>query len=66
MAFTTDKWMFYLVGILWAILMVEKTLFPIMNRKYYGFFRMDTTYGWQILAASLGMALGGFIPIVLM
>jgi MFS family permease len=62
-AFTTDKWMFYLVGILWAIPYGgEGTLFPIMNRKYYGFFRMDTTYGWQILAASFGMALGGFIP----
>ena len=62
-AFTSDKWMFYLVGILWAIPYGgEGTLFPIMNRKYYGFFRMDTTYGWQILAASFGMALGGFIP----
>ena len=62
-AFTTDKWMFYLVGILWAIPYGgEGTLFPIMNRKYYGFFRMDTTYGWQIFAASFGMALGGFIP----
>ena len=61
--FTEDKWMFYLVGILWAIPYGgEGTLFPIMNRKYYGFFPMDTTYGWQILAASLGMALGGFIP----
>ena len=62
-AFTSDKWMFYLVGISWAIPYGgEGTLFPIMNRKYYGFFRMDTTYGWQILAASFGMALGGFIP----
>jgi|TARA_B110000495_G_C23041846_1_gene625455 sugar phosphate permease len=61
--FTEDKWMFYLVGMLWAIPYGgEGTLFPLMNRKYYGFFRMDTTYGWQILAASLGMALGGFIP----
>tara|TARA_B110000438_G_scaffold160633_1_gene153879 strand:- start:2784 stop:4076 length:1293 start_codon:yes stop_codon:yes gene_type:complete len=61
--FTEDKWMFYLVGILWAIPYGgEGTLFPIMNRKYYGFFPMDTTYGWQILAASFGMALGGFIP----
>jgi len=62
-AFTDSKWMFYLVGILWSIPYGgEGTLFPIMNRKYYGFFPMDTTYGWQILAASLGMALGGFIP----
>ena len=62
-AFTSDKWMFYLVGILWAIPYGgEGTLFPIMNRKYYGFFRMDTTYGLQILAASFGMALVGFIP----
>ena len=62
-AFTDSKWMFYLVGILWSIPYGgEGTLFPIMNRKYYGFFPMDTTYGWQIFAASLGMALGGFIP----
>jgi len=62
-AFTDSKWAFYLVGILWSIPYGgEGTLFPIMNRRYYGFFPMDTTYGWQILAASLGMALGGFIP----
>lgn len=62
-AFTESKWMFYLVGILWSIPYGgEGTLFPIMNRRYYGFFPMDTTYGWQILAASLGMALGGFVP----
>jgi len=61
--FVESKWMFYLVGIIWAFPYGgEGTLFPIMNRKYYGFFPMDTTYGWQILAASLGMALGGFIP----
>ncbi|MEC7919343.1 MAG: MFS transporter [Chloroflexota bacterium] len=61
--FVESKWMFYLVGIIWALPYGgEGTLFPIMNRKYYGFFPMDTTYGWQILAASLGMALGGFIP----
>jgi len=62
-AFTESKWMFYLVGVLWSIPYGgEGTLFPIMNRRYYGFFPMDTTYGWQILAASLGMALGGFVP----
>jgi MFS family permease len=34
----------------------------VMIRKYFGHTPMGTTYGWQLLGAGLGMALGGLIP----
>jgi MFS family permease len=40
----------------------EGTAFPVINRQYYGHVPMGPTYGWQLLGAGLGMALGGALP----
>ncbi|MGB1749687.1 MAG: MFS transporter [Dehalococcoidia bacterium] len=54
---------FYVFAILWSIPYGgEGTAFPVVNRQYYGHFPIGTTYGWQLLGAGLGMALGGAIP----
>jgi OFA family oxalate/formate antiporter-like MFS transporter len=62
--FTADSTLdFYLFAVLWAIPYGgEGTSFPIANRRYYGHSPMGTTYGWQLLGAGLGMALGGALP----
>jgi OFA family oxalate/formate antiporter-like MFS transporter len=62
--FTADSTLdFYLFAVLWAIPYGgEGTSFPIVNRRYYGHSPMGTTYGWQLLGAGLGMALGGALP----
>lgn len=39
----------------------EGTVFPIINRQYYGQAPMGATFGWQIFGADLGMALGGVL-----
>ncbi|MEX0761742.1 MAG: MFS transporter [Dehalococcoidia bacterium] len=54
---------FYLFAILWAVPYGgEGTAFPVINRQYYGHSPMGPTYGWQLLGAGLGMALGGALP----
>lgn len=54
---------FYIFAVVWAIPYGgEGTAFPVLIRKYYGHAPMGTTYGWQLLGAGLGMALGGLIP----
>ncbi|MDP6667440.1 MAG: MFS transporter [Dehalococcoidia bacterium] len=59
----SSTWEFYLFAVLWAIPYGgEGTSFPVINRQYYGHLPMGTTYGWQILGAGLGMALGGYLP----
>jgi len=62
--FTADSALdFYVFAILWSIPYGgEGTAFPVVNRQYYGHFPIGTTYGWQLLGAGLGMALGGAIP----
>ncbi len=62
--FTADStWEFYTFAVLWAIPYGgEGTAFPIINRQYYGHSPMGSTYGWQLLGAGLGMALGGVLP----
>lgn len=37
----------------------EGTIFAIINRQYYGQTPQSSTYGWQILGAGIGMAIGG-------
>ena len=34
------------------------TVFPIINRQYYGDAPTGTAYGWQMLGSGFGMALG--------
>jgi MFS family permease len=54
---------FYIFAVVWAIPYGgEGTAFPVLIRKYYGHSPMGTTYGWQLLGAGLGMALGGALP----
>jgi MFS family permease len=54
-----DAWVFYLFAALFGIGMGgEMVAFPIINRQYYGDAPTGTTYGWQMLGAGLGMALG--------
>ncbi len=54
---------FYIFAVVWAIPYGgEGTAFPVVNRQYYGHSPMGTTYGWQLLGAGLGMALGGVLP----
>ena len=54
---------FYLFAILWAIPYGgEGGPFPVTNRQYYGYMPMGTIYGWQMLGAGIGMAVGGMIP----
>jgi MFS family permease len=37
----------------------EGTIFPVINRQYYGQAPQGHTIGWQLFGANLGMALGG-------
>jgi MFS family permease len=37
----------------------EGTIFPVINRQYYGQAPQGPTISWQIFGANLGMALGG-------
>jgi MFS family permease len=54
---------FYIFAVVWAIPYGgEGTAFPVVNRQYYGHSPMGSTYGWQLLGAGLGMALGGALP----
>ncbi len=54
---------FYTFAFIWAIPYGgEGTAFPVVNRQYYGHAPMGPTYGWQVLGAGLGMALGGALP----
>ena len=36
----------------------EMTAFPIINRQYYGDAPIGATYGFQMMGAGIGMALG--------
>jgi MFS family permease len=61
--FANSAFEFYLFAVIWAIPYGgEGTVFPVINRKYYGHVPMGPTYGWQLLGAGLGMALGGVLP----
>ena len=57
-----DAWVFYLFAVLFGIgLGGEMVAFPIINRQYYRDAPTGTTYGWQMLGAGLGMALGPLV-----
>lgn len=58
----SDGWMFYLFAVVFGIgYGGESGGFPILNRKYYGHAPQGSPYGFQMLWAGLGMALGGWI-----
>ncbi|MBM3924621.1 MAG: MFS transporter [SAR202 cluster bacterium] len=57
-----DPWTFYLFAVAFAVgYGGESGGFPILNRKYYGHAPMGSPYGFQMLGAGLGMALGGWV-----
>ncbi len=57
--FAHDTWIFYLFVVLFGIgFGGEMSAFPIINRQYYGNAPMGTTYGWQMMGAGVGMAVG--------
>jgi MFS family permease len=59
---THEYWMFYLFAVVFGIgYGGESGGFPILNRKYYGHAPQGSPYGFQMLGAGLGMALGGWI-----
>ena len=54
-----EPWLFFVFAILFGIGMGgEMTAFPIINRQYYGNAPIGATYGFQMMGASIGMALG--------
>ncbi len=51
--------LYFLFAVLFGIgLGGEMTAFPIINRQYYGDAPTGTAYGWQMMGAGFGMALG--------
>ena len=51
--------LYFLFAVLYGIGMGgEMTAFPIINRQYYADAPTATAYGWQMMGAGMGMALG--------
>ena len=64
--FADQTWMFYLFAVLFGIgFGGEMSAFPIINRQYYGNAPIGTTYGWQMMGAGVGMAVGVLIGALL-
>ena len=54
-----EAWLFFVFAVLFGIGMGgEMTAFPIINRQYYGNAPIGATYGFQMMGAGIGMALG--------
>ena len=54
-----DVVLYFVFAVLFGIGMGgEMTAFPIINRQYYADAPTGTAYGWQMMGAGLGMALG--------
>ena len=57
-----EVWQFYLFAALFGVgLGGEMSVFPIINRQYYGEAPLGVIYGWQSLGGGAGMALGGWL-----
>ena len=58
----TEAWHFYLFAAVFGLgLGGEMSVFPIINRQYYGEAPMGVIYGWQSLGGGMGMALGAWL-----
>ena len=56
------SWHFYLFSVIWGLgYGGEGSAFAVINRQYYGRGSFGRSYGWQIMGAGLGMAVGGYI-----
>ena len=59
---THEQWTFYLFAFVFGIGYGGETgAFPILNNRYFGHAPQGSPYGFQMLGAGLGMALGGWI-----
>lgn len=53
---------FYVFAVVFAIgYGGEGTVFPVINRQYYGQAPQGSIFSWQLMGANLGMALGGVL-----
>ena len=58
----SEAWHYYLFAAVFGLgLGGEMSVFPIINRQYYGDAPMGVIYGWQSLGGGLGMALGAWL-----
>ena len=58
----SEAWHYYLFAAVFGIgLGGEMSVFPIINRQYYGEAPMGVVYGWQSLGGGMGMALGAWV-----
>ena len=58
----SEAWHYYLFGAVFGLgLGGEMSVFPVINRQYYGEAPMGVVYGWQSLGGGLGMALGAWL-----
>ena len=57
-----NQWTFYVFAVAFGIgYGGESGGFPILNRRYFGHAPQGSPYGFQMLLAGLGMALGGWL-----
>ena len=58
----SETWHYYLFGAVFGLgLGGEMSVFPVINRQYYGEAPMGVIYGWQSLGGGSGMALGAWL-----
>ena len=58
----SEAWHYYLFAAVFGIgLGGEMSVFPIINRQYYGEAPMGVVSGWQSLGGGMGMALGAWV-----
>lgn len=57
-----ELWTYYLFAIVFALgYGGEMVVFPVLDRQYYGDAPIGAVYGYQMMGANLGMALGGYL-----
>ena len=59
---TQEAWQFYLFAVVFGVgFGGEMSAFIVVNRQYFGMGPVRTVFGFQTMAAGLGMALGGLV-----
>ena len=63
---THEPWQFYLfAGVFGVGLGGEMSAFLVINRQYYGMGPVRTIFGFQNMGSGVGMAIGGFMGLVI-
>ena len=63
---TQEPWQFYLfAGVFGVGLGGEMSAFLVINRQYYGMGPVRTIFGFQNMGSGVGMAIGGFMGLVI-